>query len=207
MTPEPVRKDEVFSESISSSPFKNLELFYNRSEENTLDEEPEIEEDIEKTQSPTLNIESNSDLVMGNSLSSLLTSSTWSSNTACNENSILEPQKSIQRTNSCTNSISRRSTHRSSYNAILKKHETERVIDWTDVWTKFKSLEIQNNEVNNENEFEIVSDPHNKILTLENIQNMVKMTCELGIEKGLDIQGFLCDDCGHPIGMDFSDQK
>lgn len=82
--------------------------------------------------------EDNTPNVIGNSLSSLLTSSTWSTDTANVENANIDLGKSIQRTDSCTTSISKRSNQRYSYNAILRKHETERVIDWTDVWNKFE---------------------------------------------------------------------
>lgn len=146
--------------------------------------------------------------LIGNSLSSLLSSSTWSTNTGNTEHTNVEPSKSIERSDSCTTSISKRSNQRYSYNAILRKHETERVIDWTDVWKKFESsLSIKNDEEHNEPEFEVVSNPQSDMFSLENVQNMVELTCQLAVEKGLDHQGFLCDECAHPIGIHFSEAR
>lgn len=163
-----------------------------------------IEYDSEKA-SELKTQESPKDNLMGNSLNSLLTSSTWSTYTANNENSNMITNKSFERSDS---SISRKSTQRYSYNAILKKHETERVIDWTDVWKKFEStLSVRNDDENVEKEYEIIPSRQSSQFSIENVQKMVELTCQLAVEKGLDQQGFLCDDCAHPIGMDFSEPR
>lgn len=58
-----------------------------------------------------------------------------------------------------------------------------------------------------EPEFEVISNPQGNMFSLENVQNMVELTCQLATEKGLDQQGFLCDECAHPIGIDFSEPR
>lgn len=201
--PESIRTNELFSESISNSPFRNLNDHMPQA--NLQDEK--LEEADEMLSFETEGNEPTTPNLIGNSLSSLLTSSTWSTNTANIENT--EPTKSIERSDSCTTSISRKSYQKYSYNAILRKHETERVIDWTDVWKKFEtSLSMRNDEEHSsEPEFEVVLNPQSNMFTLENVQNMVELTCQLAVEKGLDQQGFLCDECAHPIGIDFSEAK
>lgn len=200
--PESIRTNELFSESISNSPFRNLN---DHMPQSNLEDE-KLEEADEMSFQETGGTEPTTPNLIGNSLSSLLTSSTWSTNTATIDNT--EHPKSIERSDSCTTSISRKSNQRYSYNAILRKHETERVIDWTDVWKKFESsLSIQKDEEQIEPEYEVVSNPQSNMFTLENVQNMVELTCQLAVEKGLDQQGFLCDECAHPIGIDFSEAK
>lgn len=201
-SPESIRTNELFAESISSSPFRNNRISDAMLENEEIEDETLQSETEDQPEPTTPNL-------IGNSLSSLLTSSTWSSNTANNELSETN-NKSLERSDSCTTSISRVSNQKYSYNAILKKHETERVIDWTDVWKKFEvslSTKQNNEDPNDEPEFEVVSNPEIEMFSLENVQNMVELTCKLGLEKGLDRQGFLCDDCAHPIGIDFSEAK
>lgn len=182
---------------------------FNTTESNTQTEEIEeadeiVFSNIEENEPSTPNI-------IGNSLSSLLTSSTWSTNTSNIDNcEQTEPNKTFERSDSCTTSISKISNQKYSYNAILKKHETERIIDWTDVWKKFEgsvSLQNQNNEETNEPEFEVVSNPQSEIFSLENVRNMVELASQMGVEKGLDQQGFLCNECAHPIGIHFAEAR
>lgn len=84
--------------------------------------------------------------------------------------------------------------------------------NFKEVWERFeKSLKAQASVENNENAdevpegFEVINCPelHDPVF-IQELQGMVETMCRLTTEAGLDSQGFLCNECKAPLGVDFS---
>lgn len=244
--PQPVRTNELFSESISNSPFLrsanfpvedttshiNIDLFLQKVDEMEEDETLEpgagfICKELSSEQSETkVKNEQQKSLSTGNSLSNLMQKS-WSSDTT-NVDEKDDPSKCFQRSLSLTSSASSLRSplgDRCSYNTLLRKHERQREIDWTEVWEKFLQQNVANltssqTTLHNENtedddnlettsntsktDFEVVSGSAMDKFNIEELQEMVEQLCKLAREPGLDAQGFLCKSCQHPLGIGYS---
>lgn len=257
--PQPLQPNELFSESISNSPFQrssnfavedlssrmNIDLFLQKVDEMEEDNTAEAEENLlsnEKNQneneSPSENISKEttkvkdnmeSPLKAGNSLSNLMQKS-WSSELAeaSNLNDAARGHPSdFQRSLSLTSSVSSLRSplgDRCSYNTLLRKHERQREIDWTEVWEKFlqqnstsltaSQTTLHNDDGDFENvdcesntsksDFEYVSGSAIEKFDIVELQEMVEQLCKLAREPGLDGQGFLCKSCQHPLGIGYS---
>lgn len=84
--------------------------------------------------------------------------------------------------------------------------------NFKEVWERFeKSLKaqasVENPESNEEvpEGFEVINCPelHDPVF-IQELQGMVETMCRLTNEAGLDSQGFLCNECKAPLGVDFS---
>lgn len=259
--PQPVRTNELFSESISNSPFRrgssfpvedlnsriNIDLFLQKVDEMEEDEtmeagavaiEPEINQQAIMEDNNRANEAENKDsgnmekaLSGGNSLSNLMQKS-WSSEVSNAEKASLDDkERSIpfQRSLSLTSSASSLRSplgDRCSYNTLLRKHERQREIDWTEVWEKFlqqnttnltnSQTTLHNEDINGDednletesntskSDFELISGSALEKFDIVELQEMVEQLCKLAREPGLDAQGFLCKSCQHPLGIGYS---
>lgn len=259
--PQPVHTNELFSESISNSPFLmssnfpvdamnsriNIDLFLQRVDEMEENEtlepgaaliRPQTSEQMLKEQNVMENAKETNDLHImenshsnGNSLSNLMQKS-WSSDVNCSDKCNLDEKDrpiNFNRSLSLTSSASSLRSplgDRCSYNTLLRKHERQREIDWTEVWEKFLLQNTANltvsqttlhNEENNRDEenldaesncsksdFELVSAGAIEKFDIVELQEMVEQLCKLAREPGLDAQGFLCKSCQHPLGIGYS---
>lgn len=260
--PQPVQTNELFSESISNSPFRrsgnfpadeqnsriNIDLFLQKVDE--MEEYETLEagaiaiteqatqqtnkELSNKTMEAELKDLVNKDhsLSGGNSLSNLMQKS-WSSEISNNDKCSLDDKErpvQFQRSLSLTSSASSLRSpmgDRCSYNTLLRKHERQREIDWTEVWEKFlqqntntlhtSQTTLQNEENKEEDdekldtesnasksEFELISSSAMEKFDIVELQEMVEQLCKLAREPGLDAQGFLCKSCQHPLGIGYS---
>ena len=250
--PQPVQTNELFSESISNSPFRrggnfpvedlnsriNIDLFLQKvdemEEDDTLDlqainvksNDPENstqKENTEDMDKETTNLEAN--LSGGNSLSNLMQKS-WSSELSNTDDR--ERPGQFQRSlslSSTASSLRSPMGDRCSYNTLLRKHERQREIDWTEVWEKFlqqnttasgSQTTLQPDEVEGDNEnletesnasksdFELITGSAMEKFDIAELQEMVEDLCKLAREPGLDAQGFLCKTCQHPLGIGYS---
>lgn len=84
--------------------------------------------------------------------------------------------------------------------------------NFKEVWERFeKSLKAQASVENPEDSeevpegFEVINCPelHDPVF-IQELQGMVETMCRLTTEAGLDSQGFLCNECKAPLGVDFS---
>lgn len=260
--PQPVQTNELFSESISNSPFRrgnhfpvedlnsriNIDLFLQKvdemDEDDTLDlqaisQKPnEYENSIQKAEECNIdkekcNMESN--LSGGNSLSNLMQKS-WSSElTNAGERASLDDKEGsgqFQRSlslSSTASSLRSPMGDKCSYNTLLRKHERQREIDWTEVWEKFlqqntttsttatgSQITLHPEEVEGDNDnletesnasksdFELITGNAMEKFDIAELQEMVEDLCKLAREPGLDAQGFLCKSCQHPLGIGYS---
>ncbi|XP_037948085.1 uncharacterized protein LOC119679671 [Teleopsis dalmanni] len=286
-TPQPLRTNELFSESISNSPFsrpsnfgvldinqrENMDLFLQKIEEMDIISE----EDIEKAQaanntSPNKiankkesnkkrrkHLKDNTELnategatqtnpydlsnyphsTHSNSLTNLMQTS-WSSDANSESaHALTTPtdetghgryvQRSVSMSSS-TSSLRSPLGDRCSYNALLKKHERNRDVDWMEVWEKFliqntammtntdadgtqttdtleNDLENFSNESQVNSDFEILSNSAIDKFDIVELQEMVEQLCQLARESGLDAQGFLCKSCQHPLGIGYNNLR
>ncbi|KAM7345959.1 pleckstrin homology and RUN domain containing M1 isoform 1-T2 [Cochliomyia hominivorax] len=259
--PQPVQTNELFSESISNSPFRrssnfpvddinsriNIDLFLQKVDEMEEDETleagaiavaPETTQVLKELDKTPNNKTENKDLANqdsslsgGNSLSNLMQKS-WSSDVSYVDKCSLDDKErpsQFQRSLSLTSSVSSLrspSGDRCSYNTLLRKHERQREIDWTEVWEKFLLQNSTNlnvsqttlhNEANNGDEdnletesntsksdFELITGNAMEKFDIVELQEMVEQLCKLAREPGLDAQGFVCKSCQHPLGIGYS---
>lgn len=84
--------------------------------------------------------------------------------------------------------------------------------NFKEVWERFeKSLKTQASiEINDDTDevpegFEVINCPelHDPVF-IQELQGKVETMCRLTTEAGLDSQGFLCNECKAPLGVDFS---
>ncbi|XP_017123689.1 uncharacterized protein LOC108143682 [Drosophila elegans] len=271
-TPQPLQTNELFTDSISNSPFsrsgnfgvpdlsqrENLDLLIQKfdemdviSEEQTPDEagaeaSQAVEPDVpsgsklrtrEKSKRQMehsfaeLDLEKPSLLLLpqgSNSLSNLMQTS-WSgdldtAHTPTSPSDDLSGSRLFQRSVSVSSAVSLRSpnTDRCSYNALLRKHESNREsgAGWSEIWEKFRASASNPNVAQPQRESdppvsEDLSDLQSldtnsefELLTSEfdlvELQQMVAQLCQLPREPGLDAQGFLCKSCQHPLGIGYS---
>ncbi|XP_017037228.1 uncharacterized protein Plekhm1 [Drosophila kikkawai] len=267
-TPQPLQTNELFSESISNSPFsrggnfagvpdldhrENLDLLIQKIDEmDVIDEEEqqtrtaaEAEPDLEAPSGSKqrnrkrskhrvedafaeLDIEAPSMLPQGsNSLSNLMQTS-WSgdlpTSSPTSPTEELTGSRFFQRSvsMSSTASVSLRSpnTDRCSYNALLRKHESNREggAGWSEIWEKFRASASTLNVPQRESEAPVSEDLSDlqsldtnsefELLTSDfdivELQQMVAQLCQLAREPGLNAQGFLCKSCQHPLGIGYS---
>uniref|UniRef100_A0A1B0BX73 RUN domain-containing protein n=1 Tax=Glossina palpalis gambiensis TaxID=67801 RepID=A0A1B0BX73_9MUSC len=228
--PQPVRPYELFSESISNSPFQrssnfpadnlnnrnNIDLLLQAVDEmNTIDEE-ETNSQKDLVQSP--NIELPNEKVSENLLNSLMHKS-WCSELN-NQQDVAD--RNMQRSTSVTStasSLPSLPTDRCSYNSLLRKHQRNREVEWTEIWTKFLTQNsVSTGEIHNDDDsddcdksetqkdasFEFISGDVLEKFDIADLQEMVEQLCKLGREPGLDSQGFLCKSCQHPLGIGYS---
>ncbi|KAH8401950.1 hypothetical protein KR009_008803 [Drosophila setifemur] len=266
-TPQPLQTNELFSESISNSPFsrsgnfgvpdlshrENVDLLMQKIDEmdviteektsppdaaaeaKTKEETPSgskqksskrSKRHIENSFGDLADDELPSLLPQGsNSLSNLMQTS-WSGDLDTSATSPTdEPPGSrfFQRSVSVSSAVSLRSpTDRCSYNALLRKHESNREsgAGWSEIWEKFRASastlniaqaqresdppiseelsDLQSLDTNSE--FELLTSDFD----LVELQQMVAQLCQLAREPGLNAQGFLCKSCQHPLGIGYS---
>ncbi|EDV37112.1 uncharacterized protein Dana_GF13287 [Drosophila ananassae] len=272
-TPQPLQTNQLFSESISNSPFSrggnfgvadasqrdNFDLLMQKFDEMAvISEEPsppateaaEVGEPEKKTDEVPSGSKTRSrkrskrhlessigDLALddeppsllpqgSNSLTNLMQTS-WSgdlgSSLADSPSEDLSGSRFLQRSVSVGSATSLRSpTDRCSYNAVLRKHESNResTPGWTEIWEKFRASastlniapgqrdsdppvsedlsDLQSLDTNSE--FELVTSNFD----LAELQQMVAQLCQLPREPGLNAQGFLCKSCQHPLGIGYS---
>ncbi|KAH8358258.1 hypothetical protein KR084_010691 [Drosophila pseudotakahashii] len=259
-TPQPLQTNELFSESISNSPFsrnsnfgvpdlsqrENLDLLIQKFDEmDVIDEEATAEAaepDVPSGSKPRTRKKSNRQvdnsfaeldleapclLPQGsNSLSNLMQTS-WSGDLEAAPTSPTEDltgSRFFQRSVSVSSAASLRSpnTDRCSYNALLRKHESNREngAGWSEIWEKFRVSasnlnvaqpqrdsdppisedlsDLQSLDTNSE--FELLTSEFDMV----ELQQMVAQLCQLAREPGLNAQGFLCKSCQHPLGIGYS---
>uniref|UniRef100_A0A1I8MSZ2 RUN domain-containing protein n=1 Tax=Musca domestica TaxID=7370 RepID=A0A1I8MSZ2_MUSDO len=236
--PQPLCTNQLFSESISNSPFQrstnfaadegntrmNVDLFLQKveeMEEDTLGEEPTLVQHSPLTdEAAKENIEACVEVNASgsNSLSNLMQKS-WCSDMNYGDSNSQERPFHFQRSLSLTSSASSLrspATDRCSYNALLRKHERQREVDWTEVWEKFllqntTGIAVSQSTINcddecesNKSDFEVVSGGSLEKFDIQELQEMVEQLCKLAREPGLDAQGFLCKSCQHPLGIGYS---
>uniref|UniRef100_A0A1A9WQY7 RUN domain-containing protein n=1 Tax=Glossina brevipalpis TaxID=37001 RepID=A0A1A9WQY7_9MUSC len=224
--PQPVRPNELFSESISNSPFQRSSNFPadNLNHRNNIDlllqavdEMDTIDEEETRSQKRNSHNELPIKGDCGNSLSSLMHKS-WCSD--LNSPEIVgdrNMQRSISVT-STTSSLPSLPTDRCSYNSLLRKHQGNREAEWSEIWEKFLiqnsvgTIQIDNDdngdcsksETEKDTDFELISGEALEKFDIADLQEMVEQLCKLGREPGLDGQGFLCKSCQHPLGIGYS---
>lgn len=99
---------------------------------------------------------------------------------------------------------------RVSYNALLRKcSNVDYEANFQEVWSRFertlslgisrKSMSVEKSE--DDSDYEVIGQIGKAQMT--ELQEMVQMLCQLGLEQGLDSQGFMCKYCGVPLGIDF----
>ncbi|XP_033152357.1 uncharacterized protein LOC117135904 [Drosophila mauritiana] len=267
-TPQPLQTNELFSESISNSPFgrnsnfgvpelsqrENLDLLIQKfdemdviNEEQTGGDKAGVNEtaeqeapsgskarsrknskrQIDSSSFADLDLEAPSLLPQGsNSLSNLMQTS-WSGDLEATPTSPTEEltgSRFFQRSVSVSSAVSLRSptTDRCSYNALLRKHESNREsgAGWSEIWEKFRASASNLNvaqpqrdtdppisedlsdlqSLDTYSEFELLTSEFDMV----ELQQMVAQLCQLAREPGLDAQGFLCKSCQHPLGIGYS---
>ncbi|ALC42792.1 maker152 [Drosophila busckii] len=257
-TPQPLHTNELFSESISNSPFSRgghfgnsdlnqreiLDLFMQKvdgmdtiSEEKTASESneacaaavPEAEADNEPASSSKQRVRKRSmrhiedsllvELPQGsNSLTNLMQTS-WSAdlNTPTDEFSAPRFQRSVSM--SSANSLRSPNAERGSYHALLRKHENNREdgAGWSQIWEKFRASASQLTQPRESRDSEtLVGDDLSDLQSIDSstdfvelnsnfdmieLQEKVSQLCQLPREPGLNVQGFLCKGCQHPLGI------
>ncbi|XP_055838216.1 pleckstrin homology domain-containing family M member 1 [Episyrphus balteatus] len=260
-TPKPLQTNELFSESISNSPFcrtsnyaegdlthkENLDIFLQKVDEmDKIAEEgdPKPKADasessykaiISKKRTRCKTTQSSSEILQetekeqdlvensshGNSLTNLMHTS-WSSeladeNLTNNNSTPISEKANLAYSISSVSLVSslRSPIDRCSYKTLLKKHEDNRQIDWTNVWAKFVGLQgNESREAGSSSsldgecitvaDFEVVARSVSEKFSIDELQEMVETLCKLAREAGLDAQGFLCKSCNHPLGIGFS---
>lgn len=99
---------------------------------------------------------------------------------------------------------------RVSYNTLLRKcSNVDYEASFREVWSRFertlslsisrKSMSVEKGE--DDSDYEVVGQIETTKMT--ELQEMVQMLCQLGLEKGLDSQGFMCKYCNTALGIDF----
>ncbi|XP_030555698.1 pleckstrin homology domain-containing family M member 1 [Drosophila novamexicana] len=258
-TPQPLHTNELFSESISNSPFSRgghfgnpdlnqqeiLDLFMQKVDEMDIIKEersPTLEEtqeaDIAATEaepeasSSTQRVrkrsirhieESFAELPQGsNSLTNLMQTS-WSADLDAHSPTEESVTRFFQRSVSMSSATSLRSpnTDRCSYNALLRKHESNREdgAGWSQIWQKFcasaSTLNVAQLQQQREPEPAVtddMSDLHSldtnsdfelihSNFDMAELKQMVSQLCQLPREPGLNAQGFLCKGCQYPLGI------
>ncbi|KAI8035929.1 hypothetical protein M5D96_011360 [Drosophila gunungcola] len=256
-TPQPLQTNELFTDSISNSPFsrsgnfgvpdlsqrENLDLLIQKFDEmDVISEEQTPDEAAGASQAADPEVPSGSRLRTrekskrqmdhssqgSNSLSNLMQTS-WSgdldtAHTPTSPTDDLSGSRFFQRSVSVSSAVSLRSpnTDRCSYNALLRKHESNREsgAGWSEIWEKFRASASNPNVAQPQRESdppvsEDLSDLQSldtnsefELLTSEfdlvELQQMVAQLCQLPREPGLDAQGFLCKSCQHPLGIGYS---
>lgn len=240
--PQPLCTNQLFSESISNSPFQksnnfpiedlntrmNIDLFLQKVDEMEEDDtavEAQTDEQQSTVANENLKKENHSETAPSgsNSLSNLMQKS-WCSDMTSAEtispNDERDRPFQFQRSLSLTSSASSLRSpapDRCSYNSLLRKHEKQREVDWTEVWEKFllqnsTGLAVSETTINCDDEcgsnksedFEVVSGGSLEKFDIQELQEMVEQLCKLAREPGLDAQGFLCKSCQHPLGIGYS---
>lgn len=155
---------------------------------------------------------------MGNSIISRMG---WSSSIEDDENTSEKPNLKIQisRSDSMTTSISsvRSPLDRKSYGTLLAAYQNresyQRPIDINDVWERFENtLEVTTVRSSTKSKtpeveiveedlgFEVIQPGMDDKFSFQELQEMVKQTCKLAREKGLDSQGYTCG-CSHSFAI------
>ncbi|XP_013119396.2 uncharacterized protein LOC106096283 [Stomoxys calcitrans] len=240
--PQPLCTNELFSESISNSPFQrsnnfpveelntriNIDLFLQKVDEMEEDDDcaTEIQEEAQTSNTCKINPDiqesrTESTAVGSNSLSNLMQKS-WCSEVnsvesaaSPNDDNSFNFHRSLSLTSSVS-SLRSPATDRYSYNALLRKHERQCQVDWTEVWETFllqnsagqsisqSTLNCDDECESNKSDFEVVSGGSLEKFDIQDLQDMVEQLCKLAREPGLDAQGFLCKSCQHPLGIGYS---
>ncbi|XP_075165423.1 pleckstrin homology and RUN domain containing M1 [Haematobia irritans] len=241
--PQPLCTNELFSESISNSPFRrstnfpveelntrmNIDLFLQKVDEMEEDDESkEIQDTAQVSSETTKRHTENQENILeptpsgSNSLSNLMQKSWCSEVTSLdipsspNDDNSLKFQRSLSLTSSVS-SLRSPAPDRYSYNTLLRKHERQCQVDWTEVWETFLlqnagGQSISQTTLNNcdddcesnKSDFEVVSGGPLEKFDITELQEMVEQLCKLAREPGLDGQGFLCKSCQHPLGIGYS---
>ena len=99
---------------------------------------------------------------------------------------------------------------RVSYNTLLREcSNIDYDANFQEVWSRFertlslgisrKYMSVEKGE--DDSDYEVIGlIEKSKMLEL---QEMVQMLCQLGLEQGLDSQGFMCKYCNTALGIDF----
>lgn len=229
-TPKPVQGNECFSSEISNSPFRkcaipemvedlaaqeeNFDLLLEKVDKMTAVEESD-ENKLEQPEEATeYSAEQKSQ--MGNSIISRMG---WSSSIEEDENTNEKPNLKISRSESMTTSITsvKSPMDRKSYGTLLAAHQNresyQRPIDINDVWERFENtLEVSTvrsstnsktpdvEVVEEDLGFEVIQSGIDDKFSFQELQEMVKQTCKLAREKGLDSQGYSCG-CSHSFAI------
>lgn len=169
------------------------------------------------------NSEMSNSCVMGNSI---ISGTGWSSSHDRLEVAIdldnpernqTDSSSQFSRMNSMTTSISSPIDHHS-FNTLLEKYDNrsslnKQKLSFNELWERFEStLDIDNDSVSTIT----MSDSHHvdpligsELIrsgkyTIDELHNMVEMSCKIAHEPGLDAQGYVCKSCANPLGIGFS---
>ncbi|KAH8394879.1 hypothetical protein KR222_008459 [Zaprionus bogoriensis] len=164
-----------------------------------------------------------------NSLTNLMQTS-WSADldASTTPTEELSAARFFQRSVSMSSAVSLRSPNvdRCSYNALLRKHENNREdgAGWSQIWDKFcasaSTLNVvqqqQQQQHHHRDSESVAADDLSDLQSLDTnsefelvtsnfdmaeLQHMVAQLCQLPREPGLNVQGFLCKGCQHPLGI------
>lgn len=97
-----------------------------------------------------------------------------------------------------------------SFESLWNEKQRRSTSSFKEVWDRFeKTLSTRPSESNIPEEdaaegFEVVKSPLQDEASKQELQLMVEILCRLSTECGLDSQGFLCNECKAPLGVDFS---